>query len=163
MLFFMKNTGKAAANNRVLLAKEKKLNSSGRVWVPVSTLWPWELNKLGNSKMRSGKFPVSGKSILVLCIASFLAGSIFSSRIWTQPNSEMNNDLVIPSIFNHEKLRTISRECDPKRVSLIWNFKKQVLLSWEILTYDIFFMQKLAESNSRDIMGEVKKTHQAIQ
>ncbi|XP_016461169.1 putative beta-1,3-galactosyltransferase 8 [Nicotiana tabacum] len=137
MLFFMKNTGKAAANNRVLLAEEKKLNSSGRVWVPASVLWPWELNKLGNSKMRSGKLPVSGKSILVLCIASFLAGSIFSSQIWTQPNSEMNNDLVIPAIFNHEKLRTISRECDPKR--------------------------KLAESNSGDIMGEVKKTHQAIQ
>ncbi|CAN4113068.1 unnamed protein product [Withania somnifera] len=38
---------------------------------------------------------------------------------------------------NHKKLRTISRECDHKR--------------------------KLTESNSGNIMGEVMKTHQAIQ
>ncbi|XP_060174340.1 probable beta-1,3-galactosyltransferase 8 [Lycium barbarum] len=128
MLFFMKNIAKAA-NSRVLLAEEKKVNSGGRVWVPV-----W----LPNSKMRSGKLPVSGKTIMLLCIASFLAGSLFSSRIWTQPNSEMNTDLVIPTISNHEKLRTISRtECDHKR--------------------------KLVESNDGDIMGEVMKTNQAIQ
>ncbi|KAM3398350.1 putative beta-1,3-galactosyltransferase 6 [Capsicum chinense] len=87
--------------------------------------------------MRSAKLPVSGKTIMLLCIASFLAGSIFTSRIWTQPNSEMNTDLMIPTMSNHEKIRTISRECDHKR--------------------------KLAESNSRDIMGEVMKTHQAVQ
>ncbi|KAF3627732.1 putative beta-1,3-galactosyltransferase 6 [Capsicum annuum] len=87
--------------------------------------------------MRSAKLPVSGKTIMLLCIASFLAGSIFTSRIWTQPNSEMNTDLMIPTMSNHEKIRTISRECDHKR--------------------------KLAESNSRDIMGEIMKTHQAVQ
>ncbi|KAM3303571.1 putative beta-1,3-galactosyltransferase 8 [Capsicum chacoense] len=87
--------------------------------------------------MRSAKLPVSGKSIMLLCIASFLAGSIFTSRIWTQPNSEMNTDLMITTMSNHEKISTISRECDHKR--------------------------KLAESNSRDIMGEVMKTHQAVQ
>ncbi|PHT68508.1 putative beta-1,3-galactosyltransferase 6 [Capsicum annuum] len=87
--------------------------------------------------MRSAKLPVSGKTIMLLCIASFLAGSIFTSRIWTQPNSEMNTDLMISTMSNHEKIRTISRECDHKR--------------------------KLAESNSRDIMGEIMKTHQAVQ
>ncbi|XP_049380063.1 probable beta-1,3-galactosyltransferase 8 [Solanum stenotomum] len=86
--------------------------------------------------MRSGKLPVSGKTIMLLCLASFLAGTIFASRKWTQPDSEINTDLVIPTMSNHEKLSTISRECDHKR--------------------------KLAESNSGYIMGEVMKTHQAI-
>ncbi|MCD9638381.1 hypothetical protein HAX54_022320 [Datura stramonium] len=99
-----------AANNRVLPADEKKLNSGGRIWVPVSPSALW----LPNSKMRSGKLPVSGKTIILLCIASFLGGSLFARRIWTQPNSEMNADLMIPTKSNNEKLRTISGECDLK-------------------------------------------------
>ncbi|MCE2055726.1 hypothetical protein HAX54_043280 [Datura stramonium] len=132
MLFFMKNIVKAA-NNRVLPADEKKLNSGGLVRVPVSSSALW----IPNSKMRSRKLPISGKTIMLLCIASFMGGSLFASRIWIQPNSQMNTDLVIPTMYNNEKLRKISCECDLKC--------------------------KLAERNSRDIMGEVMKTHQAIQ
>ncbi|MCD9558478.1 hypothetical protein HAX54_015865 [Datura stramonium] len=128
----MKNIAKAE-KNRVLPADEKKLNSGGRVWVPVSSSALW----IPNSKMRSGKLAVSGKTIMLLCITSFLGGSLFSRRIWTQPNSEMDTDLVIPTMSNNEKLRTISRECDLKC--------------------------KLAERNSGDIMEEVIKTHQVIQ
>ncbi|MCD9641287.1 hypothetical protein HAX54_027393 [Datura stramonium] len=115
MLFFMKNIAKEA-NNRVLPANGKKINSGGRVCVPVSS----EALQLPNSKMSSGKLPVSGKTIMLLYIASFLGGSLFASRIWTQPNYANE---YLPRDRHH----------------------------------------KLAESNFGNIMGEVMKTHQAIQ
>ncbi|XP_019155509.1 PREDICTED: probable beta-1,3-galactosyltransferase 8 isoform X1 [Ipomoea nil] len=88
-------------------------------------LWSRQLNSSESSKMR-GK-AVSGKAIFVLCVATFLAGSLFSSRTWNL-HSDITDDM---------KLRTLNRDCDHKR--------------------------KLVETNTRDIMGEVKKTHHAIQ
>lgn len=127
MLFFLKNIAKAE-NNRVLPAEEKKLNSGGRVWTPLSSaLW------LQNSKMRSGKLLVSGKTIMLLCLASILAGSIFTSRKWTQPDSEINTDLMIPTKSNHEKLRTISRKCDHKRVSIIFKLLPIVVYKFNLI------------------------------
>ncbi|XP_059630261.1 probable beta-1,3-galactosyltransferase 8 [Cornus florida] len=79
---------------------------------------------------------VTGKVIVILCIASFLAGSLFTGRSWTNPTENNNHPfLAVPN--NVEKMRTVTHDCDHKR--------------------------KLAEGSSGDIMGEVAKTHQAIQ
>ncbi|CAH9122493.1 unnamed protein product [Cuscuta epithymum] len=86
------------------------------------TAWPRQLSS-ETSKMR-GK-AVSGKAIFVLCVATFLAGSLFSSRTWN----------LHPDITSDG--RGVNHDCDHKR--------------------------KLVETNTRDIMGEVKKTHVAIQ
>lgn len=116
-------------------------------------------------KMRSGKLPVSGKTIMLLCLASFLGGTIFASRKWTQPDSEANTDLVLPTMSNHDKLSTISRECDHKRVNSILKLENLTFCALMNDFHFIFhiFWQKLAETNSGYIMGEVMKTHQAIQ
>ncbi|XP_059451591.1 probable beta-1,3-galactosyltransferase 8 [Corylus avellana] len=81
---------------------------------------------------------VSGKAILLLCLASFLAGSLFTSRqTWNHP-SQTKQPQNIPIMPNHvNRLESVTRDCDHKR--------------------------KLVEGTSGDIMGEVTKTHQAIQ
>ncbi|XP_058194253.1 probable beta-1,3-galactosyltransferase 8 isoform X1 [Rhododendron vialii] len=91
-----------------------------------SSVWRWQLLDNKPNKMRVVK-PVAGKVILMLCIASFLAGSLFTTRTSSIHSSE-NKDL--------ENLNTVARDCDHKR--------------------------KLFEGTG-DIMGEVTKTHQAIQ
>ncbi|PSS00190.1 Beta-1,3-galactosyltransferase [Actinidia chinensis var. chinensis] len=74
--------------------------------------------------------PIPAKLILMLCIASFLAGSLFTSRTSIH-SSEINTD-------HRQKLTTtVAHDSDHKR--------------------------KLVEGSSGDIMGEVMKTHQAIQ
>ncbi|XP_041004291.1 probable beta-1,3-galactosyltransferase 8 [Juglans microcarpa x Juglans regia] len=80
---------------------------------------------------------VSGKTIFVLCLASFLAGSLFTSQIWTQQSQ--SNEAQIPNMPNHiNRLEAITQlDCDHKR--------------------------KLVEGKSVDIIGEVTKTHQAIE
>ncbi|XP_076953645.1 putative beta-1,3-galactosyltransferase 8 [Bidens hawaiensis] len=79
-------------------------------------------------KMRGKSVP--GKIILMLCTASFLAGSLFTRHTWPYSNDFRFNN-------REQKLRlTTSRDGDRKR--------------------------KLVEENSRDIMAEVTKTHQAI-
>ncbi|KAL6963959.1 hypothetical protein U1Q18_034965 [Sarracenia purpurea var. burkii] len=79
---------------------------------------------------------VPGKVILMLCIASFLAGSLFTSR--TSIFSPGNNDHNVHGTpMQLQKLDTIARDCDHKR--------------------------KLIEGSSGDIVAEVTKTHQAIQ
>ncbi|KAM3681498.1 hypothetical protein ACJW31_12G002000 [Castanea mollissima] len=83
-------------------------------------------------KMR-GK-PVSGRAILVLCLASFLAGSLFTSRTWTRSSI---HDHSQPQISIIPQLESVTQDCDHKR--------------------------KLVEGKSGEIMGEVAKTHQAIQ
>ncbi|XP_002513511.3 probable beta-1,3-galactosyltransferase 8 isoform X1 [Ricinus communis] len=86
--------------------------------------------------MRSGKQLNSGKAILVLCIASFIAGSLFTSRTWTHHPSQAKDHQVslIPHYVN--KLQEVKRDCDHKRI--------------------------LVEGKSGDIMGEVRRTHQAV-
>ncbi|XVE60659.1 hypothetical protein DITRI_Ditri05aG0146100 [Diplodiscus trichospermus] len=92
-------------------------------------------------KMR-GK-AVSGKAIFVLCLASFLAGSLFTSRTWTSHSTSTsynkNHPTDHPAIPKHgsNKLGEITPDFDHKR--------------------------KLAEGKAEDIMGEVSKTHKAIQ
>ncbi|KAG6719449.1 hypothetical protein I3842_03G006500 [Carya illinoinensis] len=80
---------------------------------------------------------VSGKTIFVLCLASFLAGSLFTSQIWTTQQSQ-SKEAQIPNMPNHiNRLEAMTQDCDHKR--------------------------KLVEGKSVDIIGEVTKTHQAIQ
>ncbi|KAL4588863.1 hypothetical protein LXL04_001760 [Taraxacum kok-saghyz] len=83
-------------------------------------------------KMRVKSVP--GKMILMLCIASFLAGTLFTRHTW--PYTPILNDVHFK---NHQRKMNLltSKDCDRKR--------------------------KLVEENSADIMGEVTKTHQAIQ
>ncbi|KAJ9164334.1 hypothetical protein P3X46_023925 [Hevea brasiliensis] len=85
-----------------------------------------------------GKPINSGKAILVFCIASFIAGSLFTSRTWNHPSPSKTKDHQnIPFVSHYEnKLQEVKRDCDHKR--------------------------KLAEGRPGDIMGEVRKTHQAI-
>ncbi|KAK9270133.1 hypothetical protein L1049_025709 [Liquidambar formosana] len=53
---------------------------------------------------------VPGKAILVLCVASFLAGSMFTSRTWTHSSHHK------PVIPNHvTKLSVMAQDCDHKR------------------------------------------------
>ncbi|XP_057469620.1 probable beta-1,3-galactosyltransferase 8 [Actinidia eriantha] len=74
--------------------------------------------------------PIPAKLILMLCIASFLAGSLFTSRTSIH-SSEINTD------HRQKFTATVAHDSDQKR--------------------------KLVEGSSGDIMGEVMKTHQAIQ
>ncbi|XP_062153928.1 probable beta-1,3-galactosyltransferase 8 [Alnus glutinosa] len=103
------------------------------------TVWPWQLDKETSRKMR-GK-TVSGKAILLLCLASFLAGSLFTSRqTWKNHPSQTKQPQNIPIMPNHVNWPlddAVTRDCDHKR--------------------------KLVEGKSGDIMEEVAKTHQAIQ
>ncbi|CAI9282065.1 unnamed protein product [Lactuca saligna] len=77
---------------------------------------------------------VPGRIILTLCIASFLMGTLFSRHTW--PYTTILNDI---NFKNHEhKMNLLTpKDCDRK--------------------------SKLVQDNSGDIMGEVAKTHQAIQ
>ncbi|KAI3761114.1 hypothetical protein L1987_51522 [Smallanthus sonchifolius] len=79
-------------------------------------------------KMRGKSVP--GKIILMLCTASFLAGSLFTRHTWPQSND--------------------------------FRFKNHELKMSLTSTQDGDHKRKLVEQNSRDIMAEVKKTHQAI-
>ncbi|KAH8480465.1 hypothetical protein H0E87_030654 [Populus deltoides] len=79
--------------------------------------------------------PFSAKAIFVLCIASFLAGSLFTNQNWTHPSRAKDNRIAV--IPHHvTKLQEVKQDCDPKR--------------------------KLVEGKPGDIMGEVHKTHEAI-
>ena len=66
-------------------------------------------------KMR-GK-PFSGKAIFVFCLASFLAGSLFTSRtFWTQHQPHHDHDHALSLPQPHHVTRP--RDCDHKRVRL---------------------------------------------
>ncbi|PON95139.1 Glycosyl transferase [Trema orientale] len=91
-----------------------------------------EANWWRDLKMR-GK-PFSGKAIFVFCLASFLAGSLFTSRTsWTHQHQPHHHALSLPQPQPHDVTRP--RDCDHKRV----------------------------EGKSGDVIEEVTKTHQAIQ
>ncbi|XVF29807.1 hypothetical protein REPUB_Repub16aG0002900 [Reevesia pubescens] len=83
---------------------------------------------------------VSGKVIFVLCLASFLAGSLFTSRTWTTAHTSHNKNHPTPPI-QHHATHKLGSELAP----------------------DFDHKRKLAEGKAEDIMGEVSKTHKAIQ
>ncbi|KAI3849372.1 hypothetical protein MKX03_019569 [Papaver bracteatum] len=96
-------------------------------------------------KMRGKNLP--SKVVVILCIASFLAGSLFTNRAnWNRTtSSESNNEhggsrhpiATVDHLENKQLSQIKIADCDHKR--------------------------KLAEGDPGDVMGEVTKTHDAIQ
>lgn len=81
-------------------------------------LWPWQvvMDKNETKKMRAKLSSLPLKVIFVLCIASFFAGSLFSSRNST--NHQGNKEGIAS-----DKLSLATQNPDHKRVS-------HCLLSW---------------------------------
>lgn len=88
-------------------------------WTSMHTTWPWkqkqqqqlQLDSSDYKKMRPAKV-LSGKSIFVLCIVSFLAGSLFTSH------QKDNRHLLPLNNANHfSNLHQITSDSDHKRVS----------------------------------------------
>ncbi|KAJ0086868.1 hypothetical protein Patl1_06968 [Pistacia atlantica] len=129
-------------NPRLLASKKTKLTVGLRRLMHTAGGWPWQLENEPR-KMR-GK-ALSGKVIIVLCIACFLAGSVV--RSWTsthhtlQKNDDEQQEREFPIIRHHvsKQLAEVRSDFDPKNPS---NF---------------------VEGKSVDIMEEVTSTHQAIQ
>ncbi|XP_058094819.1 probable beta-1,3-galactosyltransferase 2 isoform X2 [Magnolia sinica] len=88
-------------------------------------------------KCRGGEVPyrsvVSRKWTLLLCLGSFCAGLLFTNRMWTVPEAK---DITRINGTEDEKLKLITDGCNPKI-----NVKRE----------------------PKDIIGEVSKTHFAIQ
>ncbi|KAK8358395.1 hypothetical protein E1A91_A04G016500v1 [Gossypium mustelinum] len=82
------------------------------------------------------KSMVTKKLTLLLCIGCFCAGMLFSDRMWTVPEAE---DKTISRAMGvkDERLKLISEGCDPIR--------------------------KDVKHESKDILSEVSRTHNAIQ
>lgn len=70
------------------------------------SLWPWQLGGPSKQIKKMRGKPVSGKAILFLSIACFLAGTLFTGQIWTRPST---HETVVPTFTAHA--------CDHKRVS----------------------------------------------
>ncbi|PKI46544.1 hypothetical protein CRG98_033101, partial [Punica granatum] len=76
--------------------------------------------------------PLSGRIMLVLCIASFFAGSLFPSQTWNHP-SPSNSRELLETANQMSKLEIAAKDCEHRH--------------------------KLAEGG---VMEEVSKTHQTI-
>ncbi|GJT11603.1 probable beta-1,3-galactosyltransferase 2 [Tanacetum coccineum] len=77
---------------------------------------------------------VSRKLTIFLCISCFCAGMLFTNRMWTEPEAK---DLSRPTGTEAEKLKLIVEDCNTK--------------------------SKNVRRDSKDIIGEVSKTHNAVQ
>ncbi|XP_010657202.1 probable beta-1,3-galactosyltransferase 2 isoform X2 [Vitis vinifera] len=78
---------------------------------------------------------ISQKWTLLLCVGCFCAGMFFTNRMWAVPESK---GITRTTAVEAEKLKLVSEGCDPKT-------------------------QKFVKRDSKDIIGEVHKTHHAIQ
>ncbi|KAM1005428.1 hypothetical protein ACFX1T_002332 [Malus domestica] len=138
---------RALTKNRLVLSGKNLVAGLGRVKICGGKLWQLGNSHYSRRKIMRGK-QVSGRVLLVLCVASFLAGSLFctSRMTWTtqlhSPNKEADHQFPIIS-SRIKKLEASSsvaqdKDCDHKR--------------------------KLVEGKSEDdITAEMTKTHQAIQ
>ncbi|XP_020577552.1 probable beta-1,3-galactosyltransferase 2 isoform X1 [Phalaenopsis equestris] len=77
---------------------------------------------------------VSKKWTFLFCVGSFCAGLLFTNRMWTMPEPK---DIIRRTGTEENKMNLVSGDCDIKSI-----IKKQ---------------------DSNDIIGEVSKTHDAIQ
>ncbi|XVE50667.1 hypothetical protein DITRI_Ditri01bG0181700 [Diplodiscus trichospermus] len=84
----------------------------------------------------NSKSVVTKKWTLLLCIGCFCVGMLFSDRMWIVPEAE-DKGVSRETAFKDERLKLISEGCDPIR--------------------------KTVKRESKDILGEVSKTHHAIQ
>eukprot|EP00262_Sarcandra_glabra_P011036 TRINITY_DN26730_c0_g1_i1.p1 TRINITY_DN26730_c0_g1~~TRINITY_DN26730_c0_g1_i1.p1 ORF type:complete len:415 (+),score=70.04 TRINITY_DN26730_c0_g1_i1:132-1376(+) len=82
----------------------------------------------------SSRSVVSRKWTLFLCLGSFCAGLLFTNRMWTVPETK---EITRTNGTGEEKLKLVSDGCDLK--------------------------PKNEKRESKDILGEVSKTHHAIQ
>lgn len=80
-----------------------------------------QIDSTDTKKMR-GK-PINGKAIFVLCLASFLAGSLFTSRVSIYPPD--NKDQPVPAIPN---LAALKHDCDQKRVITSYHFAPHLIV-----------------------------------
>ncbi|KAM7259067.1 hypothetical protein ACFE04_014808 [Oxalis oulophora] len=106
------------------------MKNSARSWFLVSGVQ--RSTKADECRKMRGK-QVSGKAILILCLASFIAGSLFTSQTWSREDNTQVS-VMIPSQLKLQSKATI--DCDHKR--------------------------KLVEGKPRDVIEEVTKTHEAI-
>ncbi|CAL5403455.1 unnamed protein product [Camellia sinensis] len=86
---------------------------------------------------QSSRSVVSKKWTILFCIASFCVGMLFTNRMWALPESR---SIPRTTAVEAEKLKLVSEGCVPKA------------LDW-----------KVVKRESKDIVGEVSKTHHAIQ
>ncbi|XP_008808431.4 probable beta-1,3-galactosyltransferase 2 [Phoenix dactylifera] len=82
----------------------------------------------------SSKEMVSKKWTFLLCLGSFCIGLFFTNRMWTMPEA---NDIIRTTGTEDNKMNLVTGDCSPKTI----NEKPQ----------------------SKNILGEVSKTHHAIQ
>ncbi|CAK9139658.1 unnamed protein product [Ilex paraguariensis] len=80
---------------------------------------------------------VSRKLTILLCFGCFCAGMFFTDRMWTVPEAK---GMLRTKGIEDEKLKLVSNGCDPRLKDVKTESKK-----------------------SKDILGEVSKTHHAIQ
>lgn len=85
----------------------------------------------------SSRSVVSQKWTLLLCLSCFCAGMVFTNRMWSVPESK---GLARRTAMEEEKLNLVSEGCNPKALH-----------------------QKEVKRETKDIFGEVFKTHNAIQ
>ncbi|GAB4861169.1 Probable beta-1,3-galactosyltransferase 8, variant 3 [Ancistrocladus abbreviatus] len=105
-------------------------------------LWRWQMLDDDSKKMRGKTLP--GKAVFVLCVASFLAGTLFTSHTWGNQQT--------PEQYNR-----VSDQVDAVKIP------DHIENPETIPAKDVDHKRKSAEGESRDIMGEVARTHQAIQ
>ncbi|KAG5021021.1 hypothetical protein AAZX31_06G286000 [Glycine max] len=80
---------------------------------------------------------ISQRWVLFLCLGSFCAGMLFTTRIWTIP--ENNKGLARPTASEAEKLSLVSEGCNSR------------------------ILQEMEMKRDKDIYGEVFKSHNSIQ
>ncbi|KAF9589265.1 hypothetical protein IFM89_022183 [Coptis chinensis] len=113
---------------------------------------------------------VSKKWSFLLCIGCFCAGMLFTSRMWTVPETK---DLTRTTGSEDDKLRLVLDGCDPRIVSTLsikcslfsvkpYSKRERFFL---LVIFNILFYshQKDVKRESKDVLGEVSKTHDAIQ
>ncbi|XP_030550761.2 probable beta-1,3-galactosyltransferase 8 [Rhodamnia argentea] len=93
----------------VVLIEEKFRKGAVIVGLRRLMLKVWPTHPVNELKKMRGK-PLPGRSILVLCISSFLAGSLFMSRTWTTHPSP-NTDGQMPTVRDEVP----TQDCDHKR------------------------------------------------
>ncbi|GMH31411.1 hypothetical protein Nepgr_033254 [Nepenthes gracilis] len=95
-----------------------------------------------DSRKTKGK-ALPGKAVFLLCIASFLTGSLFTSRTWSQqhPPDQYSKDGKVAAV----------------------KFPNRMGKPATIANQDVDKKGELMEGKFGDIMGEVARTHQAIQ
>ncbi|GAB2224292.1 hypothetical protein Droror1_Dr00005045 [Drosera rotundifolia] len=96
----------------------------------------------GESKKMRGR-AVSGKAVFIVCVASFLGGSILTSRTWSR-REKYNQQLD-----KNDQVTTIK---------VPYHIEKPAYIA----TDEFDHKRKLVERKPRDIMEEVARTHQAI-